>query len=85
MTEIPIFLYYFQALRQSILQLLTPIAMTHTIVFLAAIADVWNTKKLAEKDQETNFKTNSFLGLSDDQLRVITLVLDIKVRAVKFA
>jgi hypothetical protein len=74
--EILIFLD-FQALRQNILQLLTPIAMTHTIVFLASVADVWNTKKLTEKDFET--KSHFFLAVSDDQLRVISLVLDIKV------
>ena len=36
--------YYFthkQAVRLSILQLITPIAMNHTVVFLASIADVW--------------------------------------------
>ena len=69
--------FSFQALRQNILQLLTPIAMTHTIVFLASVADVWNTKKLTDKDFET--KSSFFLAVSDDQLRVISLVLDIKV------
>ena len=72
--------HLFQALRQSILQLLTPIAMTHTIVFVASIADVWNSKKLAEKDLETNSKPPSFLTVTNEQLKVIKLVLDIKVR-----
>ena len=71
------FMIFPQALRQNILQLLTPIAMNHTIVFLASVADVWNTKKLTEKDFET--KSHFFLAVSDDQLRVISLVLDIKV------
>ena len=57
--------------------MLTPIAMAHTIVFLASVADVWNTRKRTDKDFET--KSNFFLAVSDDQLRVISLVLDIKV------
>jgi len=64
------------------MQLLTPIAMNHTTVFLASVADGWNTKKLTEKDFET--KSHFFLAVSDDQLRVISLVLDIKVLKLKF-
>ena len=39
-----------QHVRQSILQFLTPLAMQHTLVFLAAVADVWNSLKLSNRD-----------------------------------
>lgn len=51
--------------------------MNHTIVFIASLADVWSSKSVTSKDCE--MKSKFFLVVSDDQLRLVSLMLDIKV------
>lgn len=64
-------------MRQQILQLLTPIAMNHTIVFLASLADVWYQRRRRELSGSKG--TRGIPVASEDQIVVVDIVYAIKV------
>ena len=72
-----IMVLHFQAVQQQILQLLTPITMNHTIVFLASLADVWYQRRRREG---SGIKATRGIPLaSEEQIIVVDIVYAIKV------
>ena len=70
--------FIFQAVQQQILQLLTPITMNHTIVFLASLADVWYQRRRREG---SGIKATRAIPLaSEEQITVVDIVYAIKVK-----
>ena len=68
---------HFQAVQQQILQLLTPVTMNHTIVFLASLADVWYQRRRREG---SGIKATRAIPLaSEEQIIVVDIVYAIKV------
>ena len=73
-----------QAVRQQILQLLTPVTMNHTIVFLASLADVWYQRR--RREGSGSKATRGVPVASEEQIIVVDIVYAIKVeRASAFA
>ena len=66
-----------QAVRHQILQLLTPIAMNHTIIFLASLADVWYQRRRREGSGSKT--TKAVPVASEEQIVVVEIVYAIKV------
>ena len=72
-----IIVFHFQAVQQQILQLLTPITMNHTIVFLASLADVWYQRRRREG---SGIKATRAIPLaSEEQIIVVDIAYAIKV------
>lgn len=69
--------FFTQAVRQQILQLLTPITMNHTIVFLASLADVWYQRRRREGSGVKSVRAVPVA--SEDQIIVVDIVYAIKV------
>eukprot|EP00794_Sanderia_malayensis_P000522 gene522-1172_t len=92
-TQVPLSIGSNKKVRQSILQLLTPLAMQHTIVFLAAVADVWSLTKhkdtsnrnvnpnCIEKEKEwLTFMNQKVLPpTTPEQLALLDIIMAIKV------
>ncbi|XP_065057535.1 protein dopey-1-like isoform X2 [Rhopilema esculentum] len=57
-SELPLPIGSPKSIKQAVLQLLTPVAMQHTPVFLAALADVWNSSKKSNQEGETEKSPN---------------------------
>lgn len=69
-------------MRQQILQLLTPVTMNHTIVFLASLADVWYQRRRREG---SGVKSARAIPLaSEEQIILVDIVYAIKVEMVVF-
>lgn len=66
-----------QAVRQQILQLLTPVTMNHTIVFLASLADVWYQRR--RREGSGSKVTRGVPVASEEQIIVVDIVYAIKV------
>lgn len=75
----PILFYVdLQAVRQQILQLLTPVTMNHTIIFLASLADVWYQRRRREG---SGSKTSRGVPVaSEEQIVLVDVVYAIKVK-----
>jgi len=70
-----------KAVQQQILQLLTPITMNHTIVFLASLADVWYQRRRREG---SGIKATRAIPLaSEEQIIVVDIVYAIKALSVE--
>ena len=67
-----------QAVRQQILQLLTPVTMNHTIVFLASLADVWHQRR--RREGSGSKATRGVPVASEEQIIVVDIVYAIKVK-----
>lgn len=70
-----------KAVRQQILQLLTPVTMNHTIVFLASLADVWYQRRRREGSGSKT--TRGIPVASEDQIIVVDIVYAIKALSVE--
>ena len=68
---------HLQAVRQQILQLLTPVTMNHTIVFLASLADVWYQRR--RREGSGSKATRGVPVASEEQIIVVDIVYAIKV------
>lgn len=70
-----------KAVRQQILQLLTPVTMNHTIIFLASLADVWYQRRRREG---SGSKTSRGVPVaSEEQIVLVDVVYAIKALSVE--
>ncbi|XP_048577556.1 protein dopey-1 isoform X2 [Nematostella vectensis] len=66
--------------RHHVMQLLTPVAMHHTIVFLASLADVWHQRRRGDSQVQTANKTSKVVvpQISEEQVVVVDIVYGLK-------
>lgn len=79
-------------MRLSILQLITPIAINHTVIFLASIADVWclfrdtsyvkpPTNTIHHAKEWLHLSNTKFIpAITEDQTVLLSIIQAIKVQ-----
>lgn len=70
-----------KAVRQQILQLLTPVTMNHTIIFLASLADVWYQRR--RREGSGSKATRGVPVASEEQIVLVDIVYAIKALSVE--